>query len=48
MGDTRLIYEGWAKRNSLPIVVDELSEDTRLLWIGKQRTDRVILYFHGA
>jgi len=36
------------KQNGLPILVDELAEDTRLLWIGKQGTDRVILYFHGT
>jgi hypothetical protein len=46
-GDTGTVYKGWAKKKRLPIVVDELSEDARLFWIGKQNTDRVILYLHG-
>ena len=29
-------------------VVEEIGEDARLLWIGHRRTDRVLLYFHGA
>jgi len=48
MGNSDTIYKSWAQQNGLPIVVDELSEDTRLFWIGKRRTDRVILYFHGG
>ncbi|KAF8228020.1 alpha/beta-hydrolase [Tricholoma matsutake] len=48
MGDTGTVYKAWVKQNGLPVIVDELSENTRLLWIDKQRTDRVILYFHGG
>jgi len=46
-GDTFSVYEAWTKQNGFPLVVDELDEDARLLWIGERRTDRVILYFHG-
>jgi hypothetical protein len=46
-GDTGMVYRDWTKRSRLPFVVDELSEDTRLFWIGKQNTGRVILYLHG-
>jgi len=48
MGTTLKVYEDWVKQSGLPIMVDELGEDARLLWIGKRRIDRVILYFHGG
>ncbi|KAF5376725.1 hypothetical protein D9615_007807 [Tricholomella constricta] len=47
-GGTREMYEAWMKGQKLPMVVDELGENARLLWIGPSRTDRVILYFHGG
>lgn len=47
LGTTHEVYMDWTKRNGLPAVIDELGEDSRLLWIGQRRTDRVILYFHG-
>jgi len=47
-GTDRHIYESWVKQNNLPIVAEELGEDAELFWIGPKRTDRVILYFHGA
>jgi hypothetical protein len=30
------------------VIVDELSEHAQLSCVWKQRTDRVILYFHGT
>ncbi|KAF8230747.1 alpha/beta-hydrolase [Tricholoma matsutake] len=48
LGNTGTVYQSWVEQNGLPMVVDELSENTRLLWIDKKRTDRVILYFHGG
>ncbi|KAF8220915.1 alpha/beta-hydrolase [Tricholoma matsutake] len=48
LSDTGTVYKAWVKQNGLPMIVDELSEDTRLFWIDKRRTDRVILYFHGG
>jgi hypothetical protein len=47
-GDTGSVFNAWAEKNGFPVVVDEISENARLFWIGKQRTDRVILYFHGT
>lgn len=47
LGDTHYVYMDWTKKNGLPAVTDDLGENTRLLWIGGRRTDRVILYFHG-
>lgn len=41
-------YKAWASTNSLPITVETLSHDTSIMWIGPKRTDRVVLYFHGA
>ncbi|KAG5641211.1 hypothetical protein DXG03_005759 [Asterophora parasitica] len=48
LGDTRDVYNDWVKGQKLPQVVDELGENSRLLWIGQRRTDRVILYLHGG
>lgn len=48
LGNTGTVYKAWVKQNGLPVIVDELSENTRLFWIDKQRTDKVILYFHGG
>ncbi|KAF5377907.1 hypothetical protein D9615_006790 [Tricholomella constricta] len=48
LGDTREVYNNWMKGQKLPQVVDELGENSRLLWIGKRRTDRVVLYLHGG
>lgn len=48
LGDTRDVYEGWMKSQRLPLVIDELGENSRILWIGERRTDRVILYLHGG
>ncbi|RDB17507.1 putative steryl acetyl hydrolase mug81 [Hypsizygus marmoreus] len=47
-GTTRDVYDGWAKSNKLPIVVDELGEGAQLLWIGERRTDKVLLYLPGG
>lgn len=46
-GTTLPVYKAWAKKNKLPVVVEELVADARLLWIGPKQTKRVILYFHG-
>jgi len=48
LGDTYDVYKDWMKGQGLPLVIDELGENSRLLWIGERRTDRVILYFHGG
>ncbi|KAG6848290.1 hypothetical protein H0H93_001481 [Arthromyces matolae] len=47
LGDTLAVYKTFMKSEKLPLVIDELDEGARLLWIGKKRTDRVILYFHA-
>ena len=45
---TREIYEECAKESKLPVLIDELGSDGRLLWLGERRTDKVILYVHGG
>ena len=44
---TREVYEECAKKHKLPVLVDELGSDARLLWLGERRNDKVILYVHG-
>ncbi|KAJ7730968.1 Alpha/Beta hydrolase protein [Mycena maculata] len=34
LGTTLQVYTKWAKQSHLPVVVDELGEDARLMWIG--------------
>lgn len=48
LGETRSVYEGWAKKRGLPLTVEELQGGARLLWIGPKRLDRVLLYVHGT
>jgi len=47
-GTTLQVYSAWTKQEGLPVLVDEIGEGARLLWIGPRRTDRVVLYFHGG
>ncbi|KAF9481609.1 alpha/beta-hydrolase [Pholiota conissans] len=47
-GTTRKMYDDFTKSKGLPQVVEEIGEDSRLLWIGPKHTDRVIVYFHGG
>lgn len=43
------IYKQWAKKNTQPIVIEDLPEEgARLLWIGPKRMDNVIFYCHGG
>ncbi|KAG5636060.1 hypothetical protein H0H81_009231 [Sphagnurus paluster] len=46
--DTANVYKAWMQSHKMPLVVDELGQNSRLLWVGERRTDRVILYFHGG
>ena len=45
---TRETYEECANERKLPVLIDELGSDGRLLWLGERRTDKVILYVHGG
>ncbi|KAF7373556.1 Abhydrolase-3 domain-containing protein [Mycena sanguinolenta] len=47
-GTTLETYKKWSKAAKLPVTVDELGEDGRLLWIGQKRLDRVVLFAHGG
>ncbi|KAF8152571.1 Alpha/Beta hydrolase protein [Crassisporium funariophilum] len=42
------VYTRWTKANKLLVTVEDLIDDTVLVWIGPKRTDRVVLYFHGG
>jgi len=48
VGDSLQTYGSWTKYNDVPSTIDCLDMDTKLLWIGQKRTDRVILYLHGT
>ncbi|GLB44455.1 putative alpha beta hydrolase fold protein [Lyophyllum shimeji] len=48
LGPTLQVYAAWAKKEGLSVLVDEIGEGARLLWIGPRRADRVVLYFHGG
>ncbi|TFK64506.1 alpha/beta-hydrolase [Pluteus cervinus] len=45
---SQVIAEKWGKRVGVPIEVEEIGEDAKLIWIGQKRTDRVIFYLHGG
>lgn len=42
------VYEECAKEHGLPVLIDELGSDGRLLWLGERCTEKVILYVHGG
>ncbi|KAH9475180.1 Putative steryl acetyl hydrolase mug81 [Psilocybe cubensis] len=48
MGTTLDVYRKFAKANSLPIVIDELDDDTRLLWFGERQFENIVFYVHGG
>ena len=41
------VYNKCAKEYKLPVLIDELGSDGRLLWLEDRRSDKVILYVHG-
>ncbi|PBK86171.1 alpha/beta-hydrolase, partial [Armillaria gallica] len=41
-------YTKWTKKIELSPTIDELPEGAKLLWIGKKRVDKVLLYAHGG
>lgn len=41
-------YKAWVDRESLPVLVDDLKHDGRLLWLGQRTFSQVLLYIHGA
>lgn len=41
------IYKKWAVGRKLPVTIDDLGDDAKLMWVGPKRTDRVILFLHG-
>ncbi|KAJ6472679.1 Alpha/Beta hydrolase protein [Mycena vitilis] len=47
-GTTLSVYTKWTKKTKLPVIIDELGEDARLLWIGPKQTDRVLYFCHGG
>ena len=42
------VYEEYVKEHKLPVPVNELGSDGKLLWLGERRADKVILYVHGG
>ncbi|KAJ7171665.1 Alpha/Beta hydrolase protein [Mycena crocata] len=47
-GTTLGTYTQWTKQNKLPVVIEELGDDARLLWIGPKRLKRVVYLSHGG
>ncbi|KAJ7777340.1 Alpha/Beta hydrolase protein [Mycena metata] len=47
-GTTSNVYNKWTRSLHLPVAVDELGENARLLWIGPKRLDHVVLFCHGG
>ena len=47
LGTSYQVYVKWARKNNLEMIVDDLGNDTQLLWIGPRNTDHVVLYLHG-
>jgi len=47
-GTTVDVYTKWMRQVQLPIIVDELGEAARLLWIGPKRLQHVVLFVHGG
>ncbi|KAJ4480639.1 Alpha/Beta hydrolase protein [Lentinula edodes] len=48
LGTSVGIYSEWARKEKLPITIDELQGEGKLLWIGPKRTEKVILFCHGG
>ncbi|KAJ7677583.1 Alpha/Beta hydrolase protein [Mycena olivaceomarginata] len=47
-GTTMGTYKKWTEANQLPVTIDELGLDARLMWIGPKRLERVVLWIHGG
>ncbi|KAJ7611193.1 Alpha/Beta hydrolase protein [Roridomyces roridus] len=48
VGSTLDVYTKWAGKTKIPVVVDELEDGAKLLWIGEKQLDNVILFVHGG
>ncbi|KAJ7759241.1 alpha beta-hydrolase [Mycena metata] len=47
-GSTFAGYVKWTKQRKISQVVDDLENDTRLMWVGPRETEHVVLYCHGG
>ncbi|KAF8660092.1 hypothetical protein AX16_001651 [Volvariella volvacea WC 439] len=49
-GTSEGTYTSWAKRWNQPVLIENIEgeERAKLCWIGKKKTDKVILYAHGG
>ena len=41
-------YIAWARKEHVLPVIEDLGQDTQLLWLGPKKTNRVILCCHGC
>ncbi|PPQ68442.1 hypothetical protein CVT25_007834 [Psilocybe cyanescens] len=48
LGSTQDMYNTFVEERNLPNIVEELGNDSRLLWVGPRYTEQIILYFHGG
>lgn len=48
LGSSVDVYSTWARNAGLPITIEEMVDGGKLMWIGPKRTDKMLLYCHGA
>jgi hypothetical protein len=46
-GTTRQVYNSWCKASNIAVNMEEIGENTKLLWLGDRGLDKVIVYLHG-
>ncbi|KAJ3720741.1 Alpha/Beta hydrolase protein [Lentinula guzmanii] len=48
LGTSVGVYSTWARKENLPITIEELEDGGRLMWIGPKTTEKMLLYCHGG
>ncbi|KAJ3981048.1 Alpha/Beta hydrolase protein [Lentinula detonsa] len=48
LGTSVGIYSEWSRKEHLPITIDELQGQGKLLWVGPKSTENVVLFCHGG
>ncbi|KAJ7654446.1 alpha beta-hydrolase [Mycena polygramma] len=47
-GSSSAAYAKWAKQRKMEQVVEDVGEDTRIMWVGPKETEHVVIYCHGG
>lgn len=40
-------YDDWARRNQFIRNIEDVGDVAKIMWLGKKRTDKVLLFIHG-